>query len=112
MQFFLPHELSPQGWLTDMLLAQIHHAENDDIRSHILEGLAVALSNIDSVIDINGKTILITDEDWNLGEYVAEELESNGAKVILLSLDSTAKEFSPGRVYRLPRSSSPARARV
>ena len=53
-----------------------------------------AESLTDDVIDVNGKTILITDEDWNLGEFVAEELESNGAKVILLSLDSTAKEFS------------------
>ena len=37
MQFFLPHELSPQGWLTDMLLAQLHHQENNEIREHILE---------------------------------------------------------------------------
>jgi len=45
-------------------------------------------------IDVNGKTILITDEDWNLGESIAEELQSKGARVILLSLDSSAKEFS------------------
>ncbi len=48
----------------------------------------------DNVIDVNGRTILITDEDWNLGESIAEELESKGAKVILLSLDSSAKEYS------------------
>jgi 3-oxoacyl-(acyl-carrier-protein) synthase/acyl carrier protein/NAD(P)-dependent dehydrogenase (short-subunit alcohol dehydrogenase family) len=44
-------------------------------------------------IDVSGRTILITDEDWNLGESIAEELDSRGAKVILLSLDSSAKEF-------------------
>ena len=49
---------------------------------------------IEDEIDVTGKTILITDEDWNLGESLAEELELKGARVILLSLDSSVKEFS------------------
>ncbi len=45
-------------------------------------------------LDVKGKTILITDEDWNLGEEIAELLQSRGARVLLLSLDTSVKEFS------------------
>lgn len=45
-------------------------------------------------IDVKGKTILITDEDWNLGEEIAEKLHLKGARVLLLSLDTSIKEFS------------------
>jgi len=31
MSFFLPYHLTPQGWLTDMLLAQIYHPNNTDL---------------------------------------------------------------------------------
>ena len=49
---------------------------------------------VDDEIDVHGRTILITDEDWNLGESIADELSSKGAKVILLSLDTSVKDFS------------------
>lgn len=56
----------------------------------------------DDEIDINGRTILITDEDWNLGESIAEELISKGAKVILLSLDTSVKDFSIEEKNEMP----------
>ena len=31
MSFFLPYNLTPQGWLTDMLLAQVYHPDNTDL---------------------------------------------------------------------------------
>ena len=57
---------------------------------------------MDEEIDISGRTILITDEDWNLGESIAEELVSKGAKVILLSLDTSVKEFSIEEKNEMP----------
>lgn len=35
MRYFLPYNLSPQGWLTDMLLAQLYAEENDDLKRMI-----------------------------------------------------------------------------
>ena len=35
MRYFLPYNLSPQGWLTDMLLAQIYSDENEDLKRMI-----------------------------------------------------------------------------
>jgi|10_taG_2_1085330.scaffolds.fasta_scaffold05831_4 hypothetical protein len=35
MSFFLPYKLTPQGWLTDMLMGQIYHDDNFDLRALI-----------------------------------------------------------------------------
>jgi len=35
MSFFLPYRLTPQGWLTDMLLAQLYHPNNKEFRRMI-----------------------------------------------------------------------------
>ena len=44
MSFFLPYNLTPQGWLTDMLLSQVYHPTNTELynlihkRQFLLEG--------------------------------------------------------------------------
>ncbi|MAT48924.1 MAG: hypothetical protein CMA27_03740 [Euryarchaeota archaeon] len=83
----------PEISLETTSMPQEKNSDDSQVRRWQVE-VEEAESLTDDVLDINGKTILITDEDWNLGEYVAEELKSKGAKVILLSLDSSAKNYS------------------
>ena len=86
-------EIVPEIPIETTSMLQEKNSDDSQVRRWQVE-VEEAESLTDDVLDINGKTILITDEDWNLGEYVAEELKSKGAKVILLSLDSSAKNYS------------------
>jgi hypothetical protein len=43
--FFLPYKVSPQGWLTDFLLAQIYNPKNKDLYDLILKDRGYSIKN-------------------------------------------------------------------
>ena len=82
-------------------IVSVQQKDDSEVRRWQVE-VEEAEELVDEEIDISGRTILITDEDWNLGESIAEELVSKGAKVILLSLDTSVKEFSIEEKNEMP----------